>query len=444
MKSALMPLGFVAALALIVVLAFSFFPGKPCPAGCNVILIMMDTLSARHIGTYGYNRNTMPLTTAFFEKGAIFENAQSNAPWTLPSFNSMYFSDLPSRITYADLENGTRPTLPDEVRESGATVRAVVAGLDNFIFDGITRRYKPEELRDLHQTAPFILAGKELPELLESGERFFFLVHSFEAHDPYQPSKPFNTYYEETEEYPVVTRKDLLDEYDGRQPNAEKVDVFELRYDQQIAQTDERVAHFLNSIPTAALANTVIILTSDHGEAFGEHTFLFHANSLFQEELHIPLMMRVPGVSARRIAEPVSLLDMTPTILSLMGIEPSPEFLGKDLSPLLKGGSLGERTIPFMQGKPFYFGAEMPSRTFVSVEDTGALGVDRPIVGTFSYGVRIGSQKAFEQNHPPLNAGLHWYDLSNDPDEKNNLANGAPLPENLQRELDALKAEFTP
>ena len=97
----------LAGLVAFLLLASAALP-QPCARGCNVILIMVDTLSAKHLATYGYERDTMPRTEAFFEKGVVFEQASSNAPWTLPSFTSMYFSDVASRISFADIERGAR------------------------------------------------------------------------------------------------------------------------------------------------------------------------------------------------------------------------------------------------------------------------------------------------------------------------------------------------
>lgn len=428
---------------------FLWWQSQPCRSGCNVILIMVDTLSAKHLATYGYERDTMPKTTAFFEEdGIIFENANSNAPWTLPSFNSMYFSDLASRITFADLENESRPTLQSELRKNGVQIRAV-ALRDHVIFDAITRLYKDSELQSTGDAAPFRLGLVELLGLEQEEKPFFLLIHSFQAHDPYQPPEPYNTLYEETEKYPVVTRDEILGAYRSGNITEETTDIFRLRYDQQLSLVDDNLAEFLRAIPEETLKDTAIILASDHGEAFGEHGMLYHANSLFQEETHIPLMMRVPGAPAKRISEPVSLLDMTPTVLSFFNIPISDSFNGKDLKEVISGGTLGVRTIPSVNGSPFFFGPNFnPPRLQKSLEDAGAQGLALPLIEVLSIGVRSGDETAFivyptEQKIPKKHVGLHWYNLKEDPKELKNLIldDKSNMPPELEKTLKVLDEE---
>jgi hypothetical protein len=442
-----------ALLAVIVTVSgFIWWQNQPCHAGCNVILIMVDTLSAKHLATYGYERDTMPKTTAFFESdGVIFENANSVAPWTLPSFNSMYFSDLPSRITFADLENGERPELQSSLRENGVDIRAVVLR-GHVIFDAITRLFRDDEMQLTGDAAPFRLGLVELLGLERKDKPFFLLIHSFQAHDPYQPPKPYNALYEETDKYPVVSRDEILGAYRSGTLTQETTDIFRLRYDQQLSLVDDNMSEFLNAIPKDTLKDTVIIFASDHGEAFGEHDMLYHANSLFQEETHIPLMMRIPGVKPQRISEPVSLLDIAPTVLSFFNIPKPESFIGEDLKPLFAGGSLGTRAILSENGSPFFFGPNFnPPRLQASLEDAGALGLNRPLIEILSTGVRVGSHTAFflyptEQKIPKKHMGLHWYNLENDPTESENLATGdvTSLPAELREPLKALDEEVRP
>jgi len=423
---------------VVVVLALGALVPQPCAKGCNVILIMVDTLSAKHMAVYGYERDTMPATSAFFDSGVVFEEATSNSPWTLPSFTSLYFSDVASHVTYADLEKGARPNLIQTLRDSGVAIHAIVPGTDNFIFDGITRAYDPAELTGTNYASPFRQGSEKAGELFASGQPFFLLLHTFQAHDPYHPSAPFNETYGESETYETVTMEDLLDEYSDRTPDPERVDVFRLRYDQQLRQTDEDIALFLNSLSPDLLRRTVVILAADHGEAFNEHGSLFHANTLFEEELHIPLLMRIPGVSAQRISGPVSLLDIAPTILALENIETPPNFLGENLMPVIQGKQLDDRPIPYVNGRPFFL-AWTPgdSPFFASLTAADATGTKHPIVDAASVGVRIGSQKAFMQKIPASLAGLHWYDLASDPNESHNLAEDSTrvMPANLDEAL---------
>jgi arylsulfatase A-like enzyme len=445
---------FLIALALAVIAIVSgllWWQSQPCRSGCNVILIMVDTLSAKHLATYGYERDTMPKTTAFFEKsGAIFENASSNAPWTFPSFTSMYFSDLATHITFAELEDESRPTLQSELRKNDVRIKAVELPIVHFIFDTITRLYKADELIPNGTTmaevnaSPFLRAKQELTELSSMKDPFFLMIHTFQAHDPFDPVSPYNETFGSSNLYPSVTREDLWTEPRGVEMSAERAEIFRLRYDQQLLEFDEELSAFLDSARELSPKDTVIILASDHGEAFGEHQFVSHAITLYDEELHIPIMVSVPGIRPARITDPVSLLDMAPTVLSFMNIDAPSSFKGQSLVPVIKGDTLSERVIPFVNGSPYFLDLTQKKLPFFrSLAEAGALGIKQRVIGPNYIGFRLGSQKLFVKHEPPATAETFWFDLSTDPAEKNNLATGDYiLPEPLKRELEKLTAEF--
>lgn len=431
--------GLALLLCVIVLGALAFVGRAPCQSGCNVILIMVDTLSAKHLAVYGYDRDTMPQTTAFFREGTIFENARSNAPWTLPSFSSMYFSDVASSITFAQLDDESRPNLPLELRNAGVALRVIRPKGENFIFNTITRLFEPEEVTWTNEESKSSLdvMSEEITRLSQGGSPFFLVVHTFEAHDPYRPHEPFDEYFDQTDEHPIVTMQTLAAANQaGVPPNPEDVDVYRLRYDQQLAQTDTHLARVLHNIPPEVLKDTAIIFSSDHGESFGEHGKLWHASSgLYEEELRVPLMMRVPGTAARMISEPVSLLDMAPTVLALMG-HPAPDtFKGTSLIPVLSGGSIGNRVIPFVSGFPFFRKPGDTSNIQTNLEEAGAAGSDRPIIDLTGFGFYHKEQKVFSFWGVGAANGIHWYDLASDPDEQINLARENTLPPALEEAL---------
>lgn len=423
-------------------------PPAPCREGCNVILIMMDTLSARHLETYGYERDTFPRTSAFFEKrGVVFENATANASWTLPSFNTLYFSALAPDITYAELE-GNRPTLQQGLRDAGMTLRGVVPPRGIFITDIIAQAFAPHELHE-NDTARFSFpsARAELYALQVSKSPFFLLVHSFEAHDPYDPDEPYSELFDEHLDAPdKVTMRDILVVNRGNTLTEDTARAFELRYDQGIAQADANVADFLESIDEETLKNTVIILSADHGEAFGEHGHLWHSYSLYQEEVHIPLMMYVPNVAPRRIAEVVSHLDLAPTILELAGAKPEDTFSGTSLVSVLRGGTLGSRIIPLVNGMPYYMpNVEIDAPVRANLKETGAQGTSHSLIEPTSYAVRRGDEKLMRLTENGSLSELLYFNLADDPNEMRNLlAEGIePAPE-LFRALEALTSTYPP
>ena len=406
-----------------------------CTSRCNVILIVEDALAASHIKTYGYTRDTMPETTAFFQKnGVIFEQATAPSPWTLPSFSSVYFSDLASNISYKDLEPGNRTNLQSLLRDTGAIdVRGIVPPKSNFIYDVIEKPFQEKELTYAYKGV-FAIGTDMLLKLAENKKAFFLVIHGLKIHDPYEPKPPFDTQFGSSDQYSSVSMADLRGENLKPERVASTTDIFALRYDQGIRQEDASIAKFLASIPPDVLANTVIIFTSDHGEAFNEHGRYWHANGLYHEELNIPLMIRGPGLISRRVQEPVSLLDLAPTILSIMQAPIPDTLLGDSLVPTLFGGSLGERTIRFVNGFPSYLDlspGKTPGR--MNLTQTGREGTDEQLIIPTQFGVRQGDFKI-------LTTGLHGqvqvFNLAKDPAEKNPLPIDSPaVPKSLISQL---------
>ena len=390
-----------------------------CSPKCNVILIIEDTLAASHLKTYGYKRDTMPQTTAFFEKnGVIFEQAHSVSPWTLPSFASMYFSDLANNITHKDLEQGTRTNLISLLRDTRAiNIRAVVPPRGTlFIYDIIGKPFLEAEFVLPKNGDVFNPGIQTIKKLATENKAFFLVLHSLKIHDPYEPKSPYTSAFDSSTEYPSVSMQTLRNENAKPELPASTTEVFKLRYDQGILQEDAALAGFLNSLSPALLANTVVIFTSDHGEAFGEHGKYWHAMNLYQEELHVPLMIAGPNLKPRRVPDPVSGLDLAPTILSIMGAPIPSTLLGDDLTPLLFGSTLGERELQFVNGTPSYLdlsdGKEPP---FINLKATGKEGSGEPLIIASQKGLRRGNLKAITRSQQ---GPIEFYDLSADPKEQ--------------------------
>lgn len=406
-----------------------------CPNGCNTIVIVVDTLSARHLETYGYARETMPRVNRFFENAIIFDNAASVSPWTLPSFASIFFSNLPSTLSFHDLD--TRINLISVLRANSVAIRGILVPNLFFITDAIYRPFLAEERIYAYETL-FTTALSEVTRLSESSAPFFLLIHSFEVHDPFQPKEPYNGMFDSVPGYERITMSDLI-AANATTTDRERNASYALRYDQGIRAADDRIGAFLESIPAEILDSTVIILTSDHGEAFGEHDKVWHANNIYEEEVHVPLLMRIPGLSGKRISTPVSLIDLAPTILDFANIDTPREFTGSSLVPLILGDETGERTVLLEQGFPFFLSAQdiTPDlKPFASLKEAGAEQSPEPLIQRTHAGVRIGSQKLISGPD-----GLEYYDLAADPDESENRSSElSALPRTLLEAFIALIA----
>lgn len=393
----------------------------PCPSGCNVIVIAVDTLSAKHTKIQGYERDTMPRVEAFFADDFIFEQAYSVSPWTLPSFASIYFSDLPNQISFKDLRE--RTNLFSALRKNNYTIGAILHPFPIFIMDAI---YQPLQEAEKVLTNDTYTAGmKKLAELQSGGTPFLLWLHTFEVHDPFAPKDPYDSYFETLEDYTNVTFFDLQTAIKNPEPNPTRDKAYALRYDQGIASLDDRLGAFLEALPQDILDTTVIIVTSDHGEAFGEHGKVWHANSIYDEELHVPLFIRVPGITGRKIADPVSHIDLAPTIFSFTKTEKPAAFKGSSLASLLYNEDRDERPLMFVNGKPYFMhGMEFKEGVppIATLREAGADGSEQPLIEVTSFGARLGSYKVISHTLPgEYMPQTLIFDLANDPGEHSPL-----------------------
>ncbi len=393
-------------------------------SNCNVLFIVVDTLGASHIKAFGGTRDTMPKTTAFFkEHGALFTNAYATAPWTLPSISSTLFSEYPHAITYKDLEGVDRPELIGLLRSSGYVIRALVDDELLFILDAIYRPFSDGELT--RAESPMDLAISAIKELRTQTRPYFLFVHDFNVHDPYKPQSPYDEYFGKTNEFPIVTMSDIQKANSAY--DATTTEIFKLRYDQGIAQMDERIAHILDSLTTDDLTRTIIVVTSDHGEAFGEHGLLGHALTLHEEEVHVPLFVFVPGMAPETSATPVSLIDIAPTLAALAGIEIPEQFVGAHIFNKSDG------PLYFVNGMPYY-AAEIGKggRFQTTLDELGASGSPRALIEPDSYGVKSGDWKLFYSNGvsnpyaPQVKTsdpdGIGLYNTAKDPRETHDMS----------------------
>ena len=432
---------FLAWCALLVLLvggiAYESSAPQPCGGTCNVMFIVIDALSADHLATYGYDRDTRPETTAFFaSRGIIFEHASSVAPWTFPSFPSMYYSNVPSSVSFSDLERGTdRQNIWSTSREAGVTVRGIhlLQGAGMFIYDGIYAPFLPSErgATPTLTSAPtqwhrlqmdLDLTKKTIDELEASSTRFITMTHIHSVHDPYEPDGAFAHLFESLAGPATIGSQDILAlNAPSTTVPASTTELFRLRYDQGIAETDAMLGAFLNSLSTTTLANTAIIITADHGESFNEHGLFYHGVSLYESELHVPLFVYIPGARVQRIATPISTIDLAPTMLDLEGVGIPSSFVGKSLLPLIEGRSFGSgRVYPIQNGTPYFLDASAMRTHIVppTLSAAGAATSSRAIIDVSEHGARLGAYKLFKASNAPT---FELYNVLSDPQERVNL-----------------------
>lgn len=340
------------------------------PPARSVVLISVDTLRADHLGCYGYRKIRTPRLDALAQGGTLFSQVDSPVPLTLPAHTSLLSSTYPS--VHGVEENGRQVagglvTLATVLQGRGYRTGAFIGG---YVLDarfGLNRGFdvydspfhlRPdpaEEPPEVKRPAEAVLGAAGQWIASAAGRPFFAFIHLYDAHQPYS--------------------------HGG--------------YDGEIAYIDKAVGRFEQSLASQGLLrDTLLVLTSDHGESLGEHGEETHGYFIYQSTLWVPLIFRWPagaGPYPARVSDSASLVDVAPALLEWLGIPAPPEFEGHSLMRLL-----GPHAAV---GEPVY-GESMYARDHLGCSPLRS--------------VRLGRYKFIEAPRPEL------YDLSSDPGEKEN------------------------
>jgi arylsulfatase A-like enzyme len=351
---------------------------------CNVILITMTNLRYDHMSGNGYARNTTPNLDAFAKNSIAFENAFSHASWTLPEAMSIYTSLYPyehgvmSRYDGSTLAKNT-PTLVDILNAKGYKTAIFSGGYDYYPEFGLTNRFQTNETctRDQNpsvhgQNNPDVIGPEQYGDLsctvpkaitwlnTHANDTFFLHVQGFDAHCPFsqKPTTNFDPGYTGNVDYSgclwtfeqttskIINGQPYYSVYSQNEPGKQVLlspgDVTQLvaRYDEGIYSADTSIGALLNTIRQLHLNNkTIIIFTSEHGDMFGKYGRFMRGGPLrgtfYDDVLHVPLIIQLPGVAPAKRAALTSHIDLAPTILDLLGLASIPSFEGKSLRPVL-------------------------------------------------------------------------------------------------------------
>ena len=315
----------------------------------NVILISLDTLRPDHLGCYGYPRDTSPSIDSLAKESALFQNTFATSPWTLPSHVSMLTSlnCINHQVYHINQTmDSSLLTLADIFRTNDYFTGAITGGGYVSGLYGFSKGFDSYHVRGaiLEKNAAELGCRYALEWIDRYKDRNFFLfLHTYQIHTPYEPPPPFNTLF--LEETSALTQVDL-----GRlrfnHENRYKQAAVELRqniidlYDGEIRYTDEAlIKPLLERLKKLDLYdNTMIILPSDHGEEFYEHGSWEHTNSVYNETIKIPLIIKFFNSehTGKKIAKFARITDIMPTILDVLNIDPPKQRIdGESLFDLL-------------------------------------------------------------------------------------------------------------
>lgn len=405
-------------------------------ARVNILVYLVDTLRADRLGCYGYERPTSPALDRFATEAVLFEDAIAQSPWTKPSVASMFTSLPPERHRVQDFGDklpSEVETLAESLQVNGYQTAAIVTNnLVDKMFDfdqgfDTYQLFSQERAKPLNQKVLRWLDSRQ-PE-----KPFFLYVHTLDPHAPYDPPASFREHWAkdqeavDNEELRTLSRRALRRAQRRRQPLLEDGLLQRMRdlYDGEIAANDAAFKELLEQLKERGLYdNTIIVFVSDHGEEFMDHRGLGHLHSLYEELLRIPCVIRFPGGGAARVQGNFQHVDLAPTLLANVGIQPPPSMQGRAYLPGLPWPEVPARfsarvgpDAPVYQkaGRPWLFQAR---------------GV------RFDNQVLLHTEAAIDNRSRPV----EYYDLSSDPGQQLNRAYSHSL---QRRRLEALLPERT-
>jgi arylsulfatase A-like enzyme len=327
-------------------------------AGKNLVIVLLDATSAHHMSCYGYDRETTPNLDRVAAESVVFDNAYAQASGTMLSV----FSFFTSRYPVFDERNfrpwsqvKTIPPEPPTLAERLAPVFEQRLGYTSNVWlkhslghdQGFTEYWEMwNSLRpfgeELNSDAVAVrLATKWMVQ--RADRSFMAYLHLMKPHAPYDPPEPFFSRWAEREIDPQIGTHTFIQEVSGSRPDEDTVRDMVALYDANLAYADHLVGGMIEDLQAAGLWDrTVFVLMADHGQALYElgkpHG---HGGTVCEAAIRVPLFVRIPGVAGlagRRIATPVELVDLMPTLMDLAGLPvPADSLAGRSLLPLLAG-----------------------------------------------------------------------------------------------------------
>ncbi len=341
----------------------------------NVVYIVIDTLRADHLGCYGYSRDTSPNIDKLASEGVLFEYAFPSDVPTQPAYTSMFtglrgiHTGIVSHSYFETLSEDT-PVLPELLVQNGVTTAAVstLYTMRRWFARGFQYNMNPAagNRRKLQQVDAEEVNAYAVPWIEDhKDEPFFLFLQYWDPHGLYKPPVEYrNLFYDGDPRDPENHSLDYLKahpvwSFTKNQIDALGEDITDLeyivsQYDAEIRYVDDQVQQIFDTLDKHRLGeDTLIILTSDHGESMGEHNFYFDHFEVYDTTIHVPLIMKNPKTlpTGKRVSELIqSTISIAPTVLNWFGIEPPAHMKGKDLVRIINGSESGYPEIISNQG----------------------------------------------------------------------------------------------
>ena len=305
------------------------------PARPGIVLVSLDTLRARSVSAYGCPRPTTPALDRLAARGALVQTAVAPVPFTPPSHMSMLTGLEPCAHGVKGVHEALAPdrlTLAEVFRAAAYETAAFTEDAYLVAANGFDRGFNTYVENRSEESASPGFAAETFAQArawlaTHAARSFFLFVHTYQVHEPYTPPRAYAA---------LFTDGDRGD--DNQRALA--------AYEREVRYTDDLLADFLGAVDP----RTIVVVTSDHGEGFGEHFWTTHGFDLHDEALLVPLIMRAAGLvpPGRVVEEQVGLVDLAPTLLELAGVPGLPDVQGRSFAGLLRGDRGGYLEHPIV------------------------------------------------------------------------------------------------
>lgn len=315
-------------------------------ADCNVVVILIDTLRADRLPSYGHSRDTAPFLSSLFEKSVVFEKAFSASSWTAPATASIFTSLLPSdhgiiigfMATRSMMKKGSSikmnrlpqkyEVLGEAMKNAGYNTIGVADNLNIGSEMGFDRGFMQFKMHKEKGAKRVNKTAIEYLDAVDKSKPYFAYLHYMDVHAPYKKHSPW------------------FEECMKTSDNSKKENLF-CAYDSEIRYLDGKIEEMFKRYNW--FENTVVVVLSDHGEEFWEHGDRGHARTLYTEVIHVPFAIYHPKLKAQRISQNVHTYDLMPTLADLTNLQARDHWQGISLVPLTQGKEYGGDRLIFSE-----------------------------------------------------------------------------------------------
>jgi len=312
-------------------------PPKKAKTRPNVIVYLVDTLRADHLGCYGYPKPVSPYLDRFAEGATLFETAIAQAPWTRPSVASILTGLGPLEHGVRTLEDrlpDAADTLAEKLRAAGYRTAAFSTNWHVTADTGLAQGFDDFFLSPQEDSAAVNRRVLAWLDGYEEARPFFLYIHTLDPHAPYAPPPDLRRRFAPAARPQAGTAESLKRIYAVRgKRRAERIAEVAPLYDAEIAANDRSFGALLSALKERKLfEDSLIVFVSDHGEALGEHQDFGHARSLYADQLDVPLVVKLPLQSrGERVSRLAQHVDLLPTVLAAVGLPPASDLPGANL-----------------------------------------------------------------------------------------------------------------